>query len=111
MKLLASTLILIAFLGFLAYTNPKMDSYDRFINQRILEKTQKAKDPLQGMIGSVLGGFASRLMVQQTERKDYIIFSTYDTPIGNQHIRAIGILNHFYLTEDQVFENQVSQSP
>jgi len=36
MKLLASTLILIAFLGFLAYTNPKMDSYDRFINQLIL---------------------------------------------------------------------------
>jgi len=111
MKLLASTLIVIAFLGFLAYTNPDMDSYDQFINQRIQAKAGQAKDPLQGMIGSVLGGVASRLMVQQTERKDYIIFSAYDTAIGNKHIRAIGIVNHFYLTENQVFQNQAPQSP
>ncbi|WP_374089175.1 DUF4359 domain-containing protein [Methylomicrobium lacus] len=111
MKLLASTLILLAFLGFLAYTNPSMDSYDQFINQRILDKAGQAKDPLQGMIGSVLGGVASRLMVQQTERKDYIIFSAYDTVIGNSHIRAIGLVNHFYLTEDQVFKDQALQSP
>jgi len=111
MKLLASTLILIACLGFLAYTNPDMDSYDQFINQRIQAKTGQSKDPLQGMIGSVLGGVASRLMVQQTERNDYIIFSAYDTAIGNRHIRAIGLVNHFYLTEDQVFKDQAPQSP
>lgn len=109
MKLLASTLILIALLGFLAYTNPKMEDYDQFINQRILEKTGKAQDPLQGMIGSVLGGFAAKLLAQQTRRKDYIFFSTYDTAIVNQHVRSIGILNHFYLTEDQVFQDQSRQ--
>lgn len=109
MKLLAATLIVLAFLGFLAYTNPKMDNYDRFINQRILDKTQKSNDPLQGMIGSVLGGVASRMIAQQTERKDYVFFSTYDTPIGNKHIRSIGILNQFYLTEDQVFKDPSSQ--
>lgn len=111
MKLLASTLIPIAILGFLAYTNPKMDGYDQFINQRILEKTRHANDPLEGMIGSVLGGFAAKLLSQQTIRKDYIFFSRYDTAIGNKHIRSIGVLNHFYLTEDQVFQDQSSQSP
>ncbi|WP_024297471.1 DUF4359 domain-containing protein [Methylomicrobium lacus] len=111
MKLLVSALILIAFFGFLAYTNPNIDSYDQFINQRIQAKTGQSNDPLQGMIGSVLGGVASRLMVQQTERKDYIFFSAYDTAIGNKHIRAIGIVNHFYLTEDQVFKDQALQSP
>jgi len=105
MKLLASTLIVLVFLGFLAYTNPKLDNYDHFINQRILDKTQQANDPLQGMIGSVLGGVASRLMAQQTERKDYVFFSTYDTAIGSKHIRSVGILNQFYLTEDQVFKD------
>ncbi|MGR8951940.1 MAG: DUF4359 domain-containing protein [Gammaproteobacteria bacterium] len=101
MKILASTLTLIAFLGLLAYTNPKLDSYDQFINQRILEKTREAKDPLEGMIGSMLGGFAAKLMARQTIRKDYLFFSTYDTAIGNNHIRSIGILNHFYLTDDE----------
>ena len=101
MKLLASTLILIALLGLLVYTNPTMDSYDHFLNQRILEKTRQAKDPLAGMIGSVLGGFASKLLTRQTLRKDYIVFSTYDTAIDNSHLRSIGMLNHFYLTEDQ----------
>jgi hypothetical protein len=100
MKLISVTLILIALLGLFAYTNPKLDNYDQFINQRIIEKTRKAKDPLQGAIGSLLGGFAARLITQQTVRKDYVFFSTYDTTLGDEHLRAVGILNNFYITED-----------
>jgi hypothetical protein len=105
MKLLATSLILIALCGFLAYTNPTMDGYDHFINQRIVEKTRQADTPIEGMIGSVLGGFAAKLMAQQTMRKDYFIFSTYDTAVGNKHIRSIGVMNHFYVTDDQVFQD------
>lgn len=100
MKLFSVTLILIGLLGLLAYTNPKLDSYDQFINQRIIEKTRKAKDPLEGAIGSLLGGFAAKLITQQTVRKDYVFFSTYDTAIGNEHLRAVGVLNNFYITDD-----------
>lgn len=100
MKLISITLGVIALLGLLAYTNPKLEQYDQYINQRIIEKSRKAKDPLQGAIGSLLGGFASRLMTQQTVRKDYVLFSTYDTNLGEKHLRSIGILNNFYITED-----------
>lgn len=106
MKLLASTLLLIAVLGLLVYTNPKMDAYDQFIEQRIHEQTSKAQDPLAGMIGSFLGGFAAKVMTQQTRRDDYIFFSTYDTEIGGKHLRSLGILNHFYLTDDKDFKKQ-----
>lgn len=106
MKLLAFTLLLIAALGLLVYTNPKMDAYDQFIEQRIHAETRKAKDPLAGMIGSFFGGFAAQVMTQQTRREDYIFFSTYDTAIGDKHWRAIGILNHFYPTDDQDFKKQ-----
>jgi hypothetical protein len=105
MKSLASVLGLIAVLGLLAYTNPRMDEYDQFINQRILEKSRNSQDPFGGMIGSVLGGFAAKLLARQTSRKDYIFFSTYDTALGEKHIRSIGILKHFYLTEDQVLQD------
>ena len=99
MKLFSIVLILIALLGLLAYTNPKLDNYDQFIGQRITEETRKAKDPMAGALGSLLGGFAANLMTKQTIRKDYVFFSTYDTAFGNEHIRAIGVLNNFYITE------------
>ena len=104
MKLFSITLILIALLGLLAYTNPKLDNYDQFISQRITEETRKEKDPMAGALGSLLSGFAADLMIKQTVRKDYVFFSTYDTAFGNEHIRAIGALNNFYVTESPVFK-------
>jgi hypothetical protein len=99
MKLFSIVLILIALSGLLAYTNPKLDNYDQFIGQRIIEETRKTKDPMAGALGSLLGGFAANLMTKQTVRKDYVFFSTYDTAFGNEHIRAMGVLNNFYIIE------------
>lgn len=99
MKLFSITLTLIAMLSLLAYTNPKLDNYDQFIGQRITEETRNAKDPMAGALGSLLSGIAANLMTKETVRKDYVLFSTYDTAFGNEHFRAIGILNNFYITE------------
>jgi energy-converting hydrogenase Eha subunit F len=104
MKLFSITLILIALLGLLAYTNPQLNNYDQFISQRITEETRKEKDPMAGMLGSLFGGLAADLMTKQTVRNDYVFFSTYDTAFGNEHIRAIGVLNNFYITEDPEFK-------
>ena len=103
MKLFSITLILVALFGLLAYTNPKLDNYDQFISQRITEETRKENDPMAGALGSLLGGFAANLMTKQTIRKDYVFFSTYDMAFGNEHIRAIGVLNNFYITESPEF--------
>jgi hypothetical protein len=100
MKLFSITLILVALLGLLAYTNPKLDNYDQFISQRIIEETRKEKEPMAGALGSLLGGFAANLMTKQTVRKDYVFFSTYEAGFGNEHLRAIGVLNNFYITEN-----------
>lgn len=100
MKLIAIVLILIAIFGLLAYTNPKLENYDQFISQRIIEKSRQQKDPLAGAFGALFGDFAARLMTKQTLRKDYVFFSTYDTAFGNQQMQAIGVLNNFYLTEE-----------
>ncbi len=99
MKPFIIALFAISLLGLLTYTNPKLDSYDQFINQKIVEETGQQQDPLAGMMGSLLGGFAANLMTKQTLRKDYVLFSTYETPLGDQRIRAVGVLNNFYLTE------------
>jgi Domain of unknown function (DUF4359) len=107
MKLFSITLILIALFGLLAYTNPGLNNYDQFISQRITEETRKEKDPVSGALGSLLGGLAANLMNTQTVRKDYVFFSTYDTAFGNEHMRTIGVLNNFYITEN--FESKRSE--
>jgi hypothetical protein len=107
MKLFSITLILIALFGLLAYTNPGLNSYDQFISQRVTEETRKEKDLVVGALGSLLGGFAANLMTTQTVRKDYVFFSTYDTAFGNEHMRTIGALNNFYITEN--FESKRSE--
>lgn len=104
MKLFSIVLVLVALFGLLAYTNPKLDNYDQFISQRIIEETRKEKDPVAGALGSLLGGFAANLMTKQTVRKDYVFFSTYDAAFGNAHMRAIGVLNNFYITESPEFK-------
>ncbi len=100
MKLFSIVIILVALFGLLAYTNPKLDNYDQFISQRITEETRKEQDPVAGAFGSLLGGFDANLMTKQTVRKDYVFFSTYDTAFGNEQLRAIGVLNNFYITEN-----------
>jgi hypothetical protein len=105
MKQFLITLVLIALLGLLAYTNPNLDNYDQFISQRITEEARKEKDPMAGALNSLFGGFAANLMTKQTVRKDYVFLSTYDTTIGDKHMRAIGVLNNFYVTEDSFMED------
>lgn len=106
MKQFLITLILIALLGLLAYTNPNLDNYDQFISQRITEESRKEKDPVAGALNSLFGGFAANLMTKQTVRKDYVFLSSYDTTIGDKHMRAVGVLNNFYVTEDSVMEDR-----
>lgn len=75
MKLFSIVIILVALFGLLAYTNPKLDDYDQFISQRITEEARKEKDPMAGAIGSLLGGFAAKLMTKQTVRRDYVFLA------------------------------------
>jgi hypothetical protein len=104
MKQISIILLVIALLGLMVYTNPTLDGYDQFISQRITQAANKDKDPVAGVLGSLFGGLAANLMTKQTQRNDYVFFSTYDTALGNDHVRAIGMLNNFYLTEEPDFK-------
>lgn len=104
MKLFSIVIILISVFGLLAYTNPKLDDYDRFISQQITKEAKK-DDPVAGILKSLFGGFAAFLLTKQTIRKDYVFFSTYDMAVGNKQLRVIGVLNNFYITENPESES------
>ncbi|MGH2569211.1 MAG: DUF4359 domain-containing protein, partial [Bacteroidota bacterium] len=83
----------------LAYTNPTLDSYQEFVRQSILRETKQQENPLEQVLGSLLGGVASGMIAKQTLRTDYVLLSTYDTQFNQEHLRAIGVLKNFFILE------------
>jgi hypothetical protein len=69
MKTLSFTIVMVALLGLLAYTNPTLESYESFVHQEILQESQS--DDMSRALGFLFGGFASRMVASQTIRTDY----------------------------------------
>jgi hypothetical protein len=99
MKTISFTVIIAVVLGLFAYTNPTMESYENFVHQKIIQETRAQKDEAAQAFGFLFGGLASRFVVSQTIRNDYIFLSTYDTAFGDEHLRALGILKNFIILE------------
>lgn len=99
MKTLPIVIALLGLVGLLAYTNPSMNNYEAFYKQKFQQEASKGSDPLIGALGSLLSGIASSVMTSQTARRDFVIFSTYDTTMLDKHIKAIGVLNNFIVTQ------------
>ena len=99
MKSLSSTIFMVALLGLLVYTNPTLESYESFLHQQILEDADRQGDALSKTFGYFFGGFASSLITRMTIRKDYILWSTYETMMGDEHLRVLGILKNFFILE------------
>lgn len=94
MKSLAVTIVAIATLGVFVYTNPKMTDFEQYIHAQIIQKSEK-KDEVGKVIGTLLGGFASSLIVSATTRSDYVFFSIYNAPLDGDDIKVLGALNNF----------------
>ncbi|MGZ9712006.1 DUF4359 domain-containing protein [Glaciimonas sp. GNP009] len=92
---LSSTIVVLAIVGLLAFTNPKLDSYEQHIHQTITQEAN-TKDEVARTLGTLFGGLASSLIASSTVRNNYILFSTYDSNLGNQHLKFLGILGNFF---------------
>ncbi len=96
MKSISSTIVAIALLGLLVYTNPTLESYESFVHQQIVQASTSEQDrALALLFGGILSGIATNMTV----RKDYVLLSTYDTKIGDEHLRVLGIMKNFFILE------------
>lgn len=100
MKAIIWVSLVIALLGLLAYTNPSMDDYDRFVHQAILKEThpEQSNQPLQ-MLAPLLSGLVSSYVTSQTLRSDYVFFSLYEARLGDKRLKAFGLLKNFIVLE------------
>lgn len=97
---MACVLFLIALFGLLAYTNPTMEDYDRFVHQSILKESQKEKpDSPATVFAPFLSGIVTSYVTSQTLRSDYVFFSIYEARIGKARLKAFGALKNFIVLE------------
>ncbi|WP_061943620.1 DUF4359 domain-containing protein [Collimonas pratensis] len=95
-----STIVVLSIMGLMAFTNPKLDSYEQHIHQVITQEANK-RDDVTRTLGTLFGGVASSFIASSAVRNNYVLFSTYDSDLGNQHLKFVGILGNFF---------QISQS-
>jgi hypothetical protein len=123
-KLLSSLalLSLMAVLGALFITNPTEEDYAQYLSATLTDKVEGSVCQPEGFSewlgkvgeaiseacqGLVSGGESlsqediQSLIIDNTDYKNWILFSTYDseTPLGNY--RAIGVFNRFIFREQQ----------
>jgi hypothetical protein len=94
-----STIVVLSIMGLLAFTNPKLDSYEQHIHQVITQEANK-RDDLTRTLGTLFGGVASSFIAGGTVRNNYVLFSTYDSDLGNRHLKFVGILGNFFQISD-----------
>lgn len=91
---ITKTVIGVTILALLVYTNPTMENYGEFIRNKIVQETRK-QDNFSKVLGSLFGGIVSGVITNTTIRKDFIIFSFYNTDLEKENIKVVGILNNF----------------
>jgi hypothetical protein len=100
MKSLVTIIALVALVGLMVYTNPSKDDLGNFVRQYVMKESQKKMKDHQGQfLGTILGGIAGNVMVSQTVRTDYVLFSTYEVRVGKERFKALGIFKNFILLE------------
>jgi hypothetical protein len=99
MKQISITLVILFILGVMIATNPSIEEYERFVVNEIRDQARE-EGGLEGeALAALFGGLASSFLVTQTKHNDYLLFSTYETPIGDDTMKAVGALRQFFVLE------------
>jgi hypothetical protein len=104
MKSIAIVIILLVLLGFLAYTNPTLDQYGDFVRDEIQDGVGQGSH-VEKALGRVIGGLAGGVLTSATTRTDYLFFSVYDTDLGTDEVKCLGIVNTFFILEEPESNN------
>lgn len=100
MRVLTVVVVALCLLGLLAFTNPRMEDFEQYLRQEILVESGKGDD-LGKALGALVSGVASSLLTAATVRNDYVFWSTYETTLGTDRLRVLGIFRNFRVLEGE----------
>ena len=80
-------------------TNPKMDAYETFIHKTAADEKQewKPENALGHTFVPLIGNAAVDTIVGQTVRSNFYVCSLYKAPVGDEQIRILGVMKHFFI--------------
>lgn len=80
-------------------TNPSMEDYSNFLGHKYVHSAKNQDDITRGF-ALILGGLAGSVLSTQTTRKNYLLFSTYETDTGSKKLLYVGIFKNFINLEE-----------
>lgn len=86
--------IFILILIVLFATNPKMDDFETYIEDEIIEQTDE-RGPIVDFLSQLIASPTAWAMSKVTERKNFYLFSIYSIDSPDKQLVYIGLLNHF----------------
>lgn len=89
MKKMLSTVVIVMVSMILLFTNPQTNQYRSWCKDKVLEQDS-------GYIEKLVINKLSDIIVNQfTTTKNYFFFTIYDTKIGKEEVKTVGLLNNF----------------
>ncbi len=107
MKNLSLAILLVALMALLAYKNPTLEDYNHYLRMSISQELQKeSREGLDQIFSSFLSGIASGVVTSQTVRRDFVFFSLYTAPVGDEELKVLGVLSNFIVLEKPRFADK-----
>lgn len=75
----------------LAISNPSKSEYVSWLKSRLMEDLE-SDNPIVMTLTSIVGG---PLIETSTSTRNYAVFSVFETKVGSESIRILGILRNF----------------
>jgi transposase len=96
MKTLVIFILLALLLALMVSTNPTSQDYSEFFRNELVQPTEDEEDDILQALIFVFSGITENVISSTTNRKDYVILSTYETDIETYHIECIGMFGQFF---------------
>ncbi len=99
MKSLIALVLGVAIAVAMVATNPTMDDYSNFLGHKYVHSADSQDNVTRGF-ALILGGLAGSVLAAQTTRKNYFLFSTYETDTGTKKLVYMGVFKNFINLEE-----------
>lgn len=99
MKGIITAIILVGIVLLFVVTNPSTDDYEAYLKQEMSNEA-KGEDDLSAALAGLFGGVAGSLLANASTRKNYVLFSIYETDLGTSEYVALGVLGNFFVLHE-----------
>ncbi len=98
-QVVVRSVVVAVILALMIFTNPSLDQYELFVQQKINEMARREGKAAEGL-AMIFGGLASKMIVSQTTRHDFLLGSVFVTELSEkERLGSIGLFGNFLVVQ------------